>query len=552
MKSLFLACAASSALSAGALAAVDAADPATIKAHVEFLADDLLEGREAGSRGHDLAARYVASQFVRNGLRPGGDAGTFLQRVPLRSTQLVPSASAFELIGAKDVERYTFGADFVVPPSRHADSTDATADIVYAGHGIVAPRSGIDDYAGLDVKGKFVVVLAGSPTFIGGDEASHFSNPRLKQELAAARGATGLITLQTPGNEQLFPFAQLLRTLHLFRSFAWLDAHGAPNGGGTAIAHLATLSLAGAEKLLARTGVTLAELVARAERKLPPRTVEIAARARIARKSRLQDLASANVVGVIEGSDARLKHEHVVVSAHLDHLGMAPGTAGDTIHNGALDNATGVAVITEASRLIAAMPSRPKRSIVFVALTGEEAGLLGSEFFVSYSQATGMTLVANLNVDMPILTYDFRDICAFGAEHSSIGDLIAQVAQSKGIPVSPDPKPERRRFTRSDQYSFVKAGIPAAFLNTGLHSITEDGAGQRARDEIEAKHYHRVSDDTSLPIHYAAAARFAGLGAAILVELANAPARPQWKAGNFFGETFGDGVLRHRGDPAFR
>jgi Zn-dependent M28 family amino/carboxypeptidase len=540
MKSLLLVCVIWSALSSGAVAALADADPATIKSHVEFLADDLLEGREAGTRGHDLAARYVASQFARNGLRSGGDAGTFLQGVSLRSAQLVPNASAFELVGPGDVvDRYRYGEDFVVLPSRHAGTTDATAEVVYAGHGVVAPHLGIDDYAGLDAKGKFVVVLAGAPAFIAGDQASHFANPRVKQEVAAAHGAMGLITLQTPGNERLFPFAQTVRTLHLFRSFAWLDANGTPHGGGTALSHLATLSVAGAEKLLARAGSNLADLVARVEQRLPPRTVELAARVRIARKSRLQDLASANVVGIIEGSDTRLKHEHVVVSAHLDHLGMAPGTSGDTIHNGALDNAMGVAVITEASRLIAAMPSRPKRSIVFVALTGEEAGLLGSEYFVSYSRTTGMALVANINVDMPILTYDFRDISAFGAEHSSISDLIARVAQSKGVPVSPDPKPERRRFTRSDQYSFVKAGIPAAFLNTGVHSTTEDGAGQRARDEIEAKHYHRVTDDTSLPIHYGAAARFTGLGAAIIIELANAPARPHWKAGNFFGETFG-------------
>ncbi|WP_284619048.1 M28 family metallopeptidase [Aquabacterium humicola] len=541
MKSCALACVISCALSTGALAAVGDADPATIKAHVEFLADDLMEGREAGTRGYDIAARYVASQFARIGLRPGGDAGTFLQRVPLRSTQLLPNTSEFEVAGPGQVGPYKFGEDFVVLPSRHADSTDASAEVVYAGHGIVAHHLGVDDYAGLDAKGKFVVVLAGSPPLLSGDQAAHFANPRLKQEFAAARGAVGVITLQTPANEALFPFAQIPRTLHLFRSFAWLDANGTPHGGGTAVPHLATLSIAGAEKFLGHAGLKLADLVARAGQGLPPRTVEMTAKVRIARKSRMQDVASANVVGVIEGSDALLKHEHIVVSAHLDHLGMVPGTTGDTIHNGALDNATGVAVITEAARLLAAMPSRPKRSIVFVALTGEEAGLLGSEHFVSRSHAAGTALVANLNVDMPILTYDFRDICAFGAEHSSIGELIARVAQSKGVQVSPDPKPERRRFTRSDQYSFVKAGIPAAFLNTGVHSMNEDGAGQRARDEIEARHYHRVSDDTSLPINYGAAARFAGLGAAILVELANAPTRPHWKPGNFFGETFGRG-----------
>lgn len=541
MKSLLLACLIACAGAPEAQAARADADPAAIKAHVEFLADDLLEGRETGTRGYDIAARYVASQFARTGLAAGGDAGTFLQRLAMRATRLVPNASAFELISPGGLEPFKDGEDFVTPPSRHAASTDTTADTVYVGHGVVASQLGVDDYAGLDARGKFVVLLAGSPPFFSGDQAAHFADPRLKQEVAAARGAIGVITLQTPANELLVPFIQLRRNLRLFRSLVWIDDAGNPRGGGTAVPHLAALSPAGTEKFLARAGVTMAQLVARVAQHLPPRATAITATLRIARQSQLQDVSSVNVVGLIQGSDALLRHEHVVVTAHLDHLGMAPGLSGDNIYNGALDNATGVAIVAELARVIAAMPQRARRTIMFVALTGEEAGLLGSEYFVHHARAAGLSLVANLNIDMPILTYDFRDICAFGAEHSSIGELVARVAQSAGVPLSPDPKPERRRFTRSDQYSFVKAGVPAAFLNTGVHSLHEDGAGQRAREEIEARHYHRVSDDTSLPINYVAAARFATLSAAILVELANAPTRPQWKAGNFFGETFGSG-----------
>jgi Zn-dependent M28 family amino/carboxypeptidase len=517
------------------------AHPASIKAHVEFLADDLLEGRETGTRGYELAARYVAIQFARSGLGPGGDAGTFLQRVLFRSTQVTPDTAEFALTGPGEAVRFKFGEDFIVPASRHAAATDATAEAVYAGHGIVAPHLGIDDYAGLDVKGKFVVVLVGSPPFLGGDQGAHFANPRLKQEVAAARGAIGIVSLQTPANDKLFPF-EMIRRSSQFRSYAWLDAAGNLHGFNTAVPHLATLSVAGAEKFLAGAGVKLADLVSRAEQKLPPQAVRFPSKVRIARKSTLQEASSPNVVGLLEGSDAVLKHEYVVVTAHLDHLGIAQGRTGDNIHNGALDNATGIAVITEAARLISSHSSRPKRSILFVAVTGEESGLLGSEYFVNRAQGAGLALVANLNIDMPILTYDFRDICAFGAEHSSVGELIAKVAQSRGVPVSPDPQPERRRFTRSDQYSFVKAGIPAAALNTGVHSLTEDGAGQKARSEIELKHYHRVTDDISLPINYEAAARFANLGAAVIVELANTPARPQWNARNFFGDTFGKGT----------
>ena len=541
MKSFLVACIVSGAASFSAFAADFLAyvNKVAIKSHVEFLADDLLEGRETGTRGYAIAARYVASQFAAAGLKPGGDTGSFLQNVPFRSAQLEPDSAEFAIVGSSgDAVRYKFGEDFVVFPSRLAESTEASAAAVYAGHGIVAPHLGIDDYAGLSVRGKFVFVLAGGPSYLPGDEGAHFSNVRLKQEIAAARGAIGLITLQTPVNEKVFRFAQAVQSLQS-RSFAWLDSEGKPHGGSTAVAHAATLSIAGSEKFLASAGLKLADLVAKAEQKLPPISLGTEAKVRIARKSRLLDASSPNVVGVIEGADAILKHETVVVTAHLDHLGIAQGKSGDNIHNGALDNATGVAVITEAARMINAQPSRPQRSILFVALTGEEAGLLGSEYFVNRSQATRINLIANVNIDMPVLIYDFRDVCAFGAEHSSLGELVAAVAQTRNIPVSPDPTPERRRFTRSDQYSFVKAGIPAVFLNTGLHAIGEDGAGQKARDDFELKHYHRVTDDISVPINYDAAARFAALSAAIAIEIANAPVRPQWKPGNFFGDTFG-------------
>ena len=181
-----------------------------------------------------------------------------------------------------------------------------------------------------------------------------------------------------------------------------------------------------------------------------------------------------------------------------------------------------------------------------MAVTGEEAGQLGSEYFVNRAKAAGLILVANMNVDMPILLYNFRDVFAFGAEHSSVGDTVASVSRSMNISVSADPQPAKRRFTRSDQYSFVKAGIPAVSLTTGLHSTEEDGVGAKAREAFELTHYHRVSDDTSRPIHYDAGAKLATLHAAIAFELANAPASPKWKAGSFFGDTFGRDQMRSR------
>jgi len=538
---IFLLCAAHFS----AIAADTRAGSAALQAHIEFLADDLLEGRETGTRGYNIAAKYVASQFAMAGLMPVGDRETYMQRVPVRSALLDADSAVFEIIGPNGVERFKYGEDAVVFPSRQLASSDATAEIVYAGHGIVAPRFGIDDFANLDVAGKFVLVLAGAPNGLPGDEAAHFANLRLKQDLAASRGAIGLITLQTPANEKTFRFAQHAVNLRS-RSYAWLDDAGKPHGGGTAVPYTATVSIVGSDKLLARAGTTLMASIERAEKKLSPSSLGFSATLHIARTSQLHEALSSNVVGMIEGSDASLKREYIVLTAHLDHLGIAQGKSGDNIHNGALDNAAGVAVLMESARLIAAMPIKPKRSILFAAVTGEEAGQLGSEYFVNRAKAAGLILVANINVDMPILLYNFRDVFAFGAEHSTVGDTVASVARSMNISVSVDPQPAKRRFTRSDQYSFVKAGIPAVSLTTGLHSTEEDGVGTKAREAFELAHYHRVSDDTSRPIHYDAGAKLANLHAAIAFELANAPASPKWKAGSFFGDTFGRDQMRSR------
>lgn len=243
---------------------------------------------------------------------------------------------------------------------------------------------------------------------------------------------------------------------------------------------------------------------------------------------------SENVIGILPGSDPKLADEYVVLSAHLDHEGTDPGLAGeDKIYNGAMDNAAGVATMLEAARAFTQSGKRPRRSILFVALTAEEDGLIGSEFLARYPVVGGGKVVADVNLDMPILLYDFQDVVAFGAEHSTLGPIVARAAAKMGVALSPDPMPEEQLFLRSDHYSFVKAGVPSIFLVTGFRN----GGEKAFRDFLKA-HYHKVSDDIRQPFDWQAGARFAKINYLIAREIADADQEPRWYQGNSFGERY--------------
>ncbi len=243
------------------------------------------------------------------------------------------------------------------------------------------------------------------------------------------------------------------------------------------------------------------------------------------------DMQSSNVVGLIPGTDPALKDQVVVLTAHLDHLGMSE-TGEDRISNGAMDNAGGTATMIEAARILAASP--PRRSVMIVALTAEELGLLGSDYFARFPVVARERIVANVNLDMPILTYDFRDVVAFGGEHSTMGPLVAQAAATEGVTLSPDPMPEQGIFTRSDHYAFVRQGIPAVMLATGFAN-----GGEAAWDAfLEGGPYHQANDDLTQPFNWPAAAKFARVNAAIARAIGDADQAPLWYAGNSFGDRF--------------
>ena len=510
-----------------------------IKAHMAFLADDAMEGREAGTRGYDIAANYVAAQYALLGVKPAGDmgpnGGSYLQRVPLISYR--PSSDgALTLTGADgQAVALKYGEDYLPTPQAQAPELTLDAPLVFVGFGVVDPTRNRDDYAGLDVKGKIVVMLTGAPSSIQTEERAHLSSPNTKRVEAEKRGAVGVITMPTTSSEKRRPFARGLAGMKEWR-IVWRNSKdvGAIRAPGSP--SLATISLAGAEKLFAGAATPLASALAEAEK--PEGAVKgfaLATKAKVELKTEIQKSESSNVVGVIEGSDPTLKAQTIILSAHLDHVGIKdnakPGE--DRINNGALDNASGIATLLEVARGFKNSKVRPKRSIVLLAVTAEEKGLVGSDYFANNPTVKKADIAADVNLDMPVLLYPFSDVIAFGSDRSTVGDAVKRAAGRVGIALSGDPMPEEGLFTRSDHYRFVEQGVPSVFLMTGFQN-----GGEKAFKDFLKTNYHQPGDDLKQPIDYTAAARFALVNYEIARELANTPARPVWKKGDFFGAAF--------------
>lgn len=516
-----------------------------VRAHTEFLADDLLEGRDTGSRGYDIAAAYVAAQYLALGVQPYGE-DNYYQWMPARVARMISNSAAMSLSQNGEVTEFSFPKMFFTGPSIQDAEQMVTAPLVFAGYGLMSDTFGIDDYAGLDVDGKVVVMLAGRPEHLPSEEAAHLS--RLKTREAAERGAVGVITLHTPALEAVRPYEMSLMFLNT-PSMRWLDNDGNVSGDarlrGSAYVHYEAAAplFNGAEQ-------SLDEILAQAEAGESPAGFALHGEVTLQRKSSHEELRSPNVIGVIEGSDPVLKDEYIVYTAHLDHLGLARDmTTDDKVFNGLLDNASGVAIMLETARMFAeakAAGHGPRRSVMFVALTGEEKGLLGADYFAEYPPVPVEQMVANVNLDMPVLLYPFADVVAFGATHSSLGDVVERAAARYDIASSPDPMPEQAIFTRSDHYMLVTRGIPAVFLMTGFTSQTPGEDGGEVWGRFFAEHYHRPSDDVKGltadfgQIRYDFGALFAQINYAIGAEIAASDERPYWLPDSYFGRLYGE------------
>jgi hypothetical protein len=526
------------------LANGDAADqaistirPEAIRADIRFLSDDLLEGRGTATRGYQIGAKFMATQLEGLGLQPAGDAGTYFQNVPLRSLKVDQAASTFSLTRDAKTQKLAFGKDFVAFADPGRSESSVEAPLVFVGYGVTAPGQNYDDYKSIDVKGKIVAVLPGAPNFQSALKA-HYSSGDIKAQNAAAHGAVGVIALDDPIQERSYPFAKFVRDL-VTPEFRWLDKHGKPNDYFPEIKAAAFLSMGATENLFRGTSHTAQELFALAKDGKPQPVLALPVTAKLRNVTKSLGVQGSNIVAKLEGSDPALKNEYVVYTAHLDHIGIGEPVHGDTIYNGALDNASGCATLLEIARAFSGMNPRPRRSLLFVFVTGEEAGLLGSDYFASNPTVPANSIVADVNVDEVLMLWPLRDIVAFGAEHSSLDAVIKKAAERMHLVESPDPLPEEVVFIRSDQYSFVKQGIPAVMPSPGFKSDNPQINPAAIFEKWEQTRYHEPQDDIDQPgLDFDAAAKFARFAFLCGYLITEDPQRPTWNKGDFFGDHY--------------
>jgi hypothetical protein len=517
----------------------DGVSSEALKAHLEFLADDALEGRRTGTRGHELAAKYLAAQFAVAGLKGGMPDGGYYQKVPLRRTEVISEATWLTLRSSGRTTRFKHQSDFLVFDSHQATKGSLEAPVVFLGYGVSAPELNYDDYAELDVKGKIVAMLAfEAPPKFPPPVRAYYMNWDLKRATAAAHGVAGLLGLQTPQMEKKFPWQFIQRELAIGgNSMRWLGAAGV-QGLDERLGAMPFLNRAAAEALFDGEEHSLAAIFAASAKGEPPRfaTTKMAS---VRYGSRHTPIESANVIAVMEGADPALKNEHVVFSAHMDHLGIGPAVSGDSIYNGALDNASGCAVLLEIARAFSQLRARPRRSLMFVAVTGEEQGLLGSDYFANNSPTPIEKIVADINLDAPMPYVPLlRDVVVYGRDHSSLGKTAAQAAAESGFEISPDPYPDEGIFVRTDHYSFVKQGVPALFLTMGYKSSAPGADALAVQKQWMVTFYHSPKDDASQKFDYATGAKFARFAGWVGYKVAMQAERPKWNEGDFFGKRF--------------
>jgi Zn-dependent M28 family amino/carboxypeptidase len=510
--------------------------PAALEAHVRYLADDRLRGRLPGTPGYQMAVDYVAAQFKKNGVAPAGDQGSYTQKVRLRRAFVEPGAILSYQPATGAAQPLAYGPAITVYPNPGQPEVSVTnAPLVFAGYGISAPELKYDDYAGLDAKGKVVVVTRQVPKQFADNERQYFADVRTVLETAARHGAVGVLLASAHAEAKLPEFPK-----------GMVSALG-PDGE---VAVSRSYAAGSAQLVGAISPATLQQLFAGATtdttralgalRGGKPAPVALPGRLSAHYRSRYQDVNSYNVVGKITGADPILKKEYVVHSAHLDHLGVGAAINGDSIYNGAHDNATGVASVLEISKLYAGLKSKPRRSVLFVLMTGEEMGLIGSAYFAKLPTVPQRALVADVNTDMPTLIAPLLAVVPLGADHSSLLTEVTRAANYLNLSIEPDPEPTQNRFIRSDQYSFVVQGIPALHIKYG--NKTADGQNNLSEtvQKWRALTYHKPQDNfEGGTFDWEAGAKYAQLNFLIGYQVAQAVKRPTWNKGDFFGVRFG-------------
>jgi len=520
-------------LLAAAVFAANGTDPSgdRMRAHVKYLASDQLEGRGVGTRGEKLATEYIAAQFASAGAKPAGENGTFFQRVPMVGAATEPSATLSAVANNQQVA-FRWLDDYVGVSELREATDQFDAEAIFVGHGIVAPEFYWDDFKGVDVKGKVLVLFTNEPPsddpkFFGGRALTYYGRWTYKYEEAARHGAKAVFIIHTT------PTAgygwDVVRS-----SWSGEDPQLKLAPGQPALAFAGWFTRDAGEKLLAMSGHHVDEMLqAASSRNFRPIPLGVHMRGNMPTK--IRKIESRNVAAMVPGSDAKLKSEAVVFTAHWDHLGIGPAVNGDSIYNGAVDNATGCAILIEMARAWAALPEKPKRSAIFVAVTAEEAGLRGSEYYADHPFIPLGKTALNLNFDAFPPFGRTKDVEVTGAERTTVWPTVQDVARRMHIAIKPDAHPEQGHFYRSDHFALAHAGVPAFSINLGTdYEGKPPGYGEKIFEEYNEKHYHQPSDEYHDDWDFGGMEEVAQFAIQIATAVANQDALPTWNAGDEF------------------
>jgi Zn-dependent M28 family amino/carboxypeptidase len=523
------------AQSGGAIAAAEASVSAErIRAQDQFISDDLLEGRYPGLRGGELAAKYIATQFALDGLKPAGDDGTFLQQVNFVGMKVDPAATNFMLEPAKgEAIALKFGEDFVVANQTLTAATTIDAPIVFVGYGATAPEFNWDDYAGVDVKGKVILCIVGDPPsddpkFFAGKALTYYGRWTYKFEQAARKGAVGVLIIHRTD----------------LASYGWKVVQNSNSGEKTFLRDDANprlqaaswIQLDVAKKLFAMNGLDL-DMEFEAAGKRGFKAVELPVRLKATVTSTVRPFQSANVVAMLPGENVSkgTKDQAVLFTAHYDHLGFVPGMAGDNIYNGAADNGTGVAMILEMARAWAQSGIKPPHSVIFSAVTAEEQGLLGSEYLGQHPPVPAAQIALDINYDMLLPIGVQQEINVNGAQRTTFYPRVEETAKRFGLAIVPDPRPEAGSYYRSDHFSLSRVGIPAFSVDAGtLYEGHDHVWGVAQEKDYNDNHYHNFSDNFDPKWDFSGDAKLVRFGMDLGWQVIHGPHTVEWNAGDEF------------------
>jgi Zn-dependent M28 family amino/carboxypeptidase len=492
--------------------------------HVKVLADDKLEGRDTGSKGEKAAQEYAVEQFKSAGLEPAGSNG-YYQPVKFISRQIIEKECSLTLVRGAKREPLALGEDAIIS-TRVPPAPGVSAPLVFAGYGLRVPERNYNDFNGLDVKDKIVVIISGSPAEIPGPLASHYQSQAERWKTLREVGAIGMITIFNPSSMDI-PWSRI----SLNRAHPTMDLDY-PEFNETEGAKLsAYMNPASADKLLTGSGHSFADLAALAKDRKPLPTFALNASLQAKTKVESTKIESANLVGRLPGTDPNLKNEYVVLSAHIDHVGVGEPINGDRIYNGAMDNGAGSALVLDMAASFKKNPESTRRSILFLLVTGEEKGLLGSKYFAAHPTVPPQSIVADVNVDMFLPIVPLKVLTVLGLDDSNLGDRVRAIAMSEDVKVQPDPEPLRNSFIRSDQYNFIRHGVPSIIMSVGFEPGSPE---QKTFKDWLTQRYHAPSDDVNQPVDLAAAGKYEDIVRRLLVNVSNERLRPQWKTGSFF------------------